>query len=303
MRTAAISVNIETMFQEFTQSIKDFFFTGTNQESREIISILFSGMGIIFLTLGIFILILILRLIILKSKQKKFQKKFLENIFQMESFKKEELKINLAGLFKINGIKPDSTSEELELTGKEIRSLAVECWKLGTKIDHHTARTENSKYVSTLVYETALRLGIEKDICIIYFCIAFVYDAGFLDIPGYFFRAEVLNSSERTLLKTHVLRASNYYGFVPEKLKIVFLMASMFHHENANGSGYPEGLIKNEIPQIARIVHIVESYISLTRRRNYHKILEKDSAIQELKNHGQLYDLEIINQLEKVVCK
>jgi len=68
-----------------------------------------------------------------------------------------------------------------------------------------------------------------------------------------------------------------------------------------DGTGYPSGLKGTEIPQIAKIIHVVETFISLISRRSYREIFDKESAVQELKNHPELYDKEIVEILDSIV--
>lgn len=58
-----------------------------------------------------------------------------------------------------------------------------------------------------------------------------------------------------------------------------------YHHENWDGSGYPEGLRGGEIPLAAQIVSIVEVYCALTEKKNYSKeeafeIMEGEAAVK-----------------------
>jgi HD-GYP domain-containing protein (c-di-GMP phosphodiesterase class II) len=55
------------------------------------------------------------------------------------------------------------------------------------------------------------------------------------------------------------------------------------HHEHYNGLGYPQGLIKENIPLIGRIIAIADAYDAMTSKRPYRKEKTKDQAIQELK--------------------
>ena len=93
-----------------------------------------------------------------------------------------------------------------------------------------------------------------------------------------------------------------YVGLtIPYKYYSIFAEAASLHHENINGSGYPEGLRTAEIPQLARIIHAVESYVSLVNRRSYHKILSKKDAVAELRRQPGIYDLDVIDILETLI--
>lgn len=55
-------------------------------------------------------------------------------------------------------------------------------------------------------------------------------------------------------------------------------------------AGYPAGTPGDKIPEIARMIHVVETFISLISRRSYRAIFDKESAREELKNLPELYD-------------
>ncbi|MBR5866885.1 MAG: hypothetical protein IKZ04_03145, partial [Spirochaetaceae bacterium] len=102
-------------------------------------------------------------------------------------------------------------------------------------------------------------------------------------------------------IRSHVKPEDNAFDFIPEKYRRVFTEATAMHHENMDGTGYPAGLKGNEISQIARIIHVVETFVSLISRRNYRAIFDKESAIIELRNHPELYDIEIVDVLDSIV--
>jgi HD-GYP domain-containing protein (c-di-GMP phosphodiesterase class II) len=68
-----------------------------------------------------------------------------------------------------------------------------------------------------------------------------------------------------------------------------------------DGTGYPKGLKGDEIPQIARLIHVAESYVSLSSKRNYRGALDKESAIQKLKEQPELYDIAVVDCLDAIV--
>jgi HD-GYP domain-containing protein (c-di-GMP phosphodiesterase class II) len=55
------------------------------------------------------------------------------------------------------------------------------------------------------------------------------------------------------------------------------------HHEYYDGSGYPEGLTKGDIPLIARIIAVADAFDAMTSERPYRKAMTKQAAIEELK--------------------
>src|SRR3989338_2267159 len=70
----------------------------------------------------------------------------------------------------------------------------------------------------------------------------------------------------------------------------------LHHHENFDGSGYPEKLKGEEIPIGARIIHVVEAYDTLTNEETYSGVLSRDEAMKELERcAGTKYDPKIIN--------
>ena len=68
-----------------------------------------------------------------------------------------------------------------------------------------------------------------------------------------------------------------------------------------DGSGYPHGLKGKEIPQIARLIRVAETYVSLSSKRNYRETFDKETAIQTLKEQPQFYDPAVVNMLDSIV--
>jgi len=67
------------------------------------------------------------------------------------------------------------------------------------------------------------------------------------------------------------------------------------HHERWDGNGYPQGLKGEEIPLIARIINVADSYDAMTSKRIYGKELSKEEAITEMRScAGTQFDPELI---------
>lgn len=181
------------------------------------------------------------------------------------------------------------------------RELTAECEKLGEKIDEATFRRNNSKNVAELVYKTAFALGIPSDLAAIFYCAALVYDAGFLSLPPELLAAEEIGDSEREMLRSHASKAAKYLSFVPKEYRGVFVDAAKSHHENIDGSGYPEGLSGAEIPLIARLIRVCESYVSIASLRSWKEIRDKESAIAELEKNADFYDSKIVACLRAII--
>ncbi len=80
--------------------------------------------------------------------------------------------------------------------------------------------------------------------------------------------------------------------------------AVRYHHERLDGSGYPEGLIGDEIPFAARLLAVADTMAAMTADRPYRRALPAEEAIQHLvANAGTQYDSAVVEALQRVVAR
>jgi diguanylate cyclase (GGDEF)-like protein/PAS domain S-box-containing protein len=78
--------------------------------------------------------------------------------------------------------------------------------------------------------------------------------------------------------------------------------AILTHHENWDGTGYPEGLEGEAIPLVSRIISIVDSYDAMTNDRPYRRAFSKEKVIAEIKKcSGTKYDPKLVEAFLKIV--
>lgn len=217
----------------------------------------------------------------------------------------------IAGLYSDDGLKlagastwsqsalpePEDSEEEKEA----LRELAVKCEEVGAKIDTATGRKNNSKNVSELVFKLATKLGCRQHDAMVYFCASMVYDAGFLSLDKELLTAESLTDEQREMIRRHIDMAENNLQFVPKRYWDVFYQAAKYHHENFDGSGYPAGSKGEEIPQIARIIRVADSFNALSSKRSFRGGMDKDSAVEKLMAESNLYDMDVLNALQEII--
>ena len=184
---------------------------------------------------------------------------------------------------------------------EELKQLAVKCEEIGAQIDQVTNRKNNSKNVSELVYKLSMQLGLSQGNAMLNFCAAMIYDAGFLGVDPELWSAETLSDAQKKEMHSHVDIAEKYLDFVPKKYWEVFDDASKKHHENMDGSGYPNGLKGDEIPQIARLIRVAETYVAMSSRRNYRQAMDKETAIEKLREQPEFYDTAVVDVLDQIV--
>jgi putative nucleotidyltransferase with HDIG domain len=77
-----------------------------------------------------------------------------------------------------------------------------------------------------------------------------------------------------------------------------------FHHEQVDGRGYPNGLKGEDIPFLAKIVSVSDTYAAMTTDRPYRKALTKGAAVQELKRcAGSQFDRKVVAAFMKAYRK
>jgi len=128
-----------------------------------------------------------------------------------------------------------------------------------------------------------------------------VYDIGFLEIDEALLQADNLTDAQKYEIRNHVKQGLAQLSFVPEKYMAVFADGVLMHHENMDGSGYPEGLEGSRIPFIARLIHVAESFNALISKRNYRDIFDKETALNELRKKDGMYDPDVLNVLEHII--
>ena len=70
------------------------------------------------------------------------------------------------------------------------------------------------------------------------------------------------------------------------------------HHEHYDGSGYPDGLREDEIPQAARIINLVDAFDAMTTNRPYRKALSRNEALSRVKQEcGKQFDPVSVDML------
>ena len=58
------------------------------------------------------------------------------------------------------------------------------------------------------------------------------------------------------------------------------------HHERYDGKGYPDGLVGQNIPFVARIIAVADTFDAMSSNRPYRKKLPEDYIINEIKHCG-----------------
>ena len=188
-----------------------------------------------------------------------------------------------------------------EAEKKELADLAQKCREIGARIDAATGRKNNSKNVAEMVFKLAQEMGVAQYEATLFFSVAMVYDIGFLEVDASLLQATSLTEDQKFEIRNHVKQGLAALSFVPEKYMSVFADGVLMHHENMDGSGYPEGLSGSRIPYIARLIRVAESFVALISRRNYREIFDKESAVAELRSSPGLYDSEIVDVLETII--
>lgn len=302
----ALETGLKDMGNAFTESAKE------QKRSTKVIAFAVIGIAIIILIVVLLIIVIVRH----GLKQQKIQQEQYVQAFKMLAATQNQTnRIMLGGAVDIYGqgnlriagtstwapaqALPDVTfTEEDE---EELKQLAIKCEEIGQKIDSATGRKNNSKNVSEIVYKLSIQLGLPQGLAMLNFCAAMIYDAGFLGIDPDLLSSTTLTEEEKEAMKEHVNLAEKYLSFVPKKYWSVFEDAAMKHHENIDGTGYPKGLKGEEIPQIARLIRVAESYVSLSSRRSYRGAMDKESAVAALREQENLYDKDVVDVLEQIV--
>lgn len=191
--------------------------------------------------------------------------------------------------------------EKIPEKKQQLYPLVRHCVVEGARIDLHTNRHDNSRVVSRIVYDICRMEKMSDLDCILYTCASMIYDAGFLDVNPTLFFSEVLFKKERELLRTHVMGGVYRMDYFAPEYKDLFLQAVMSHHENYDGSGYPEGMAGSMIPDVGLIIRVVETYVSLTTKRSYHKALAPKKALENMNKVKQFFCPRYFEDLKKIV--
>jgi putative nucleotidyltransferase with HDIG domain len=121
-----------------------------------------------------------------------------------------------------------------------------------------------------------------------------LHDIGKFALPDRILNAEVLSDEDWALIRRHPQDGATLVGRLDGYGPIAD--AILYHHEHVDGSGYPAGLIGNEIPLISRILAICSAYDTMTSRDSYRSPKTPQDAIAELRRTaGRQFDGELVN--------
>ena len=124
---------------------------------------------------------------------------------------------------------------------------------------------------------------------------ALLHDVGKIGIDDNILKKpSALTDDEYEVMKQHPQKGYKIMSQIPAMKE--FLAGMYMHHEMVNGEGYPQGLKGDEIPLMALIVSVADTFDAMTTDRPYQRAMKFDEAIERLKSFiGTRYDERVVS--------
>lgn len=140
-------------------------------------------------------------------------------------------------------------------------------------------------------------LGEPEDFCFLIRLAAPMHDVGKIGVPDSVLKKPGgLTVEERQQMNMHPEIGFKMLGDTDVPLHQLAAKIALTHHEKFDGSGYPNGLIGEEIPFAGRVVALVDYFDAITMDRCYRKAFTDDVAVQMIKQErGKHFDDRIVD--------
>ncbi len=171
-------------------------------------------------------------------------------------------------------------------------------YTLADLIEHRSVETgEHIRRVAEMTYIVSRAMGFDESYSKSMRLASMLHDVGKIGIPDSILnKPGKLTDSEYEVMKTHTVIG---YKILSKHDNAVFKIAAkiaLYHHENWDGTGYPEGLKGEEIPIEARIVSVIDSYDALLSDRVYRPAWPEDKVISYIKSmSGIKFDPRVVD--------
>jgi diguanylate cyclase (GGDEF)-like protein/putative nucleotidyltransferase with HDIG domain len=191
--------------------------------------------------------------------------------------------------------------EEQKKHAEEIAALhlrTIEALSLAIEAKDHTTH-DHLRRVQVYAVEIAKELGLDEAQMQAIRAASMLHDIGKLAVPeNILSKPGRLTPEEFEKMKIHPLVGAEILDRVQFPYPVVPIVRS--HHEKWDGSGYPDGLKREDIPIGARILSAVDCFDALASERPYRRALSPEEALANLSTEkGRSFDPRVVEVMER----
>ncbi|HXV63130.1 MAG TPA: diguanylate cyclase, partial [Vicinamibacteria bacterium] len=180
----------------------------------------------------------------------------------------------------------------------EAFAFCIDAMELHTDFKHHTHTHIQRTQVLTLGLARALNVDDKTYEGLRYASV--LHDVGKISIPSYILHKPTrLTEREFQKMSTHPAVGAEILSSIDFPFPVVEIVKH--HHENWDGSGYPDGLEREAIPLGSRILAVADCYEALTARRVYRRSLDSEQALSIMKRESHKFDPRVFAKFQEVL--
>ena len=159
----------------------------------------------------------------------------------------------------------------------------------------------HSKRVAIYTKRIAREFGYDGEELDKIYYIALLHDCGKIGVPDSILgKPGKLTDEEFEIIKSHTVRGGEILKTFKSLEKVD--EGALYHHERYDGKGYPEGKAGEEIPFIARMICVADSYDAMNTNRVYRNRLTQEHIISEIEtNKGLQFDPKVADVMLKLI--
>lgn len=152
----------------------------------------------------------------------------------------------------------------------------------------------HSERVATVSRAIARHLNLREEVQHRVWVAALLHDVGKIGVDDRILKkGGVLSTEEFEAIKAHALIGAEILSPIEQLREMI--PAVRWHHENWNGRGYPDGLKGEQIPLIARIVAVADTFDAVTTDRPYQRAFALDEAVGTIRRLvGSRFDAKVV---------
>lgn len=194
---------------------------------------------------------------------------------------------------------------QAELRRQKVERLSLQIMvTLANTIDAKDKYTNgHSLRVAEYAREIARRAGksVQEQEDIYY--VGLLHDIGKIGIPNSIIRkTSGLTEEEYQTIKGHAEIGAEILDNMTEIPGLA--VGAHWHHEHFDGSGYPQGLKAEEIPETARIIGVADAYDAMASKRSYRDVLPQEVVKSEIeKGSGSQFDPEFVKIMLAMIAE